>query len=379
MRTMYLDHAATTPIDPAVLAAMLPYFTDNFYNPSAQYQPAREVKQVINDARATIAQYIGARSTEITFTAGGTEANNLAISGVMAQFPGSELLVSAVEHDSILAPAAHFGAKILPVLSDGRVDATLLSDYVSDQTVLISIQYVNNEIGTIQPLKDITAAIVAIKKDRVKRGIILPLYLHSDACQAGNYLDLHTSRLGVDLMTINASKLYGPKQIGALYCKSGIRFDAQILGGGQERGLRSGTENVPSIVGFARALALVQDRRHEETKRVSKLQHYCIAQLSAKIPQIIVNGSNKQRIANNVHVTIPGHDNETLMMQLDNQGIFCAVGSACSASSEEPSHVLKAIGLDDEAAQSSLRFTFGASTTAEDIDLLTTILAKLIS
>lgn len=362
-KPIYLDHAATTPVDPLVFAAMQPYFTDNFYNPSATYTAARAVKRDIEVARASIAHHLGARPNEITFTAGGTEANNLFIHGVMQKFPGANCVVSAVEHDSVLKPAGQYDVRIAPVLPDGTVDLKALEKLIDDKTVLVSVMYANNEIGTIQPIKQI-AQIVAKKRTQRSNH---PLYLHTDACQASAYLDLHVSRLGVDAMTINASKIYGPKQVGALFVKAGVKLQPQIVGGGQERGLRSGTEQVAGVIGLAAALELVQSRRHEEVKHLKQLQQLFISELTAAIPAAMVNGSMKHRLPGNVHLTIPGQDNERLMILLDNQGVLCAVGSACSASNEEPSHVLKAIGLSDIDAQASLRFTMGHTTTEADI------------
>jgi cysteine desulfurase len=203
------------------------------------------------------------------------------------------------------------------------------------------------------------------------------LYVHIDACQAPAYLDIHAARLGVDAMTINSGKIYGPKQTGALFVKAGTVLAAQTLGGGQERGMRSGTENIANIIGFARALDLVQERRHEETARVQKLQKLFFGLLEEKIPAVVINGSRKHRLPNNVHITLPGYDNERLMMELDEQGIQCAVGSACSASNEEPSHVLKAMGLSDAEAQASLRFTMGIQTSEADIRRVVDVLTKL--
>lgn len=376
---IYLDHAAATPMDEAVFAAMQPYFTEQFYNPSALYQAAGQVKKDIAAARATIAGYLGARGNEIIFTAGGSEANNLAIHGVMQAFPDNELVVLATEHDSVLEPAKQYQATLVQVHPDGQIDMASLANVITDKTVLVSIQYANNEIGTIQSLKDIAAAIADVKKVRTKQGNDLPLYFHTDACQAPNLLDLHVSRLSVDMMTINAGKIYGPKQVGALYAKAGIALHPQVLGGGQEKGLRSGTENVPGIIGFAKALSLVQEQRHDETARLADLQHLCLKLLEEKLPQAELNGSRKHRLANNIHITIPGTDNEALLMQLDNQGIICAVGSACNASNDEPSHVLKAIGLSDAEAQSSLRFTMGHGTSEADINKLVDALVASIA
>ncbi len=372
---IYLDHAATTPVDPVVFAAMQPYFTEKAFNPSAQYEAARQVKRDVETARATIAHYLGVRSPELIFTAGGTEANNLAIHGTMQQYPDGEIVVSSVEHESVLLPAKQHNFKIALVNEEGRVDPAQLEKLITDKTVLVSIQYANNEVGTIQPLKEI-AQIIAQK--RSERTNDYPLYFHTDACQTPAYLDIHVSRLGVDLMTINASKIYGPKQIGCLFVKSGIDLKPQMLGGGQERGQRSGTENVPAIIGFAKSLELVQERRHDESKRLQDLQHLFFKELEAKLPNIEVNGSQKSRLVNNMHITVSGYDNETLMMQLDDRGVICAVGSACSASNEEPSHVLKAMGLSDEAAQSSLRFTMGRSTTKDQIEYVLSTLVQLL-
>lgn len=373
---IYLDHAATTPVDPVVFAAMQPYFTDKAFNPSAQYEAARQVKRDLESARTTIAHYMGARASELILVAGGTEANNLAINGIMQQYPDGEVIVSSIEHESVLLPAEQYKSVHAPVGADGRVDLAQLEQAITDKTVLVSIQYANNEVGTIQPLKDI-AQIIARKRTERTNGY--PLLFHTDACQAPAYLDLHVSRLGVDLMTINASKIYGPKQIGCLFVSSGVTLKPQILGGGQERGYRSGTENVPAIIGFAKALELVQERRHEESKRLQDLQSFFFGQLELNLPKLQVNGSRKHRLVNNIHITIPAYDNETLMMQLDDRGIICAVGSACSASNEEPSHVLKAMGMSDEAAQSSLRLTLGRTTTKAQLQYVIDSLRQLIA
>jgi cysteine desulfurase len=372
---IYLDHAATTPLDTAVFAAMQPYLTDRFYNPSAMYGAARAVKKDIEAARVRMAHWFGARPSEIVFTAGGTEANNMAIHGVMQQYPAANMVVSAVEHDAILEPARHYSHKIAPVRADGMVDVGHLRTLIDEQTVFVSIMYANNEIGTIEPIHRISQMLEEVRKDRKDAGNELPLYLHTDACQAAAYLDLHVSRLGVDFMTINGGKIYGPKQCGVLYVKAGLKLEPLVYGGGQERGLRSGTENVANIAGMSVALDLVQSRRADEVKRLQQLQQLFLKLLSEKLPSATINGSLKHRLPNNVHVTFPGQDNERLMMLLDERGVLAAAGSACSASSEEPSHVLKAIGLSDAEAQSSLRFTMGRSTDEaailHTVDLLT--------
>jgi cysteine desulfurase len=362
MHHIYLDYAAATPMDEQVKAAMLPYFADQFYNPSATYLAAQAVRKEVDAARARIAHWFGARPSEVIFTAGGTEANNLAMHGVMRQFPDGNVVVSAIEHDAIVRPASQYSCRIAPVSEQGVVDVEKLISLVDDNTVLVSVMYANNEVGTIQPIRQIGQQIAAIRRERQKQGNPKPLYFHTDACQAAAYLDLHAARLGVDLMTINAGKIYGPKQCGALFVGAHVQLMPDIVGGGQERGLRSGTENVAGIVGLATALDLVQERRHDESERLQALQQLFLAELVQALPGVHINGSLKHRLPNNVHITIPGQDNERLLMQLDEAGIQCAAGSACSASNEEPSHVLRAMGISDELAQASLRITMGRQT-----------------
>lgn len=376
-KIIYLDHAAATPLSSEVFEAMKPYFMDSFYNASAQYLAAKKVATEIGTARADIAKLLGVRPTEIIFTAGGTEANNLALNGVMGEFPNANCIVSSIEHDSVLEPAQQYRNKVAATLPSGVVDIDSLSSQIDDETVLISIQYANNEIGTIQPLADIARLIKKVRDQRSKNKGSLPLYFHTDAAQAGNYLHLLAHKLGVDLMTLNAGKIYGPKQVGALYVKTGVPLKAQILGGGQERKLRSGTENPAGIVGFATALKLAQSIRQPEANRISALRQQFIKLLEEKIPTAKMTITHRNILPNNVHVQLVGHDNERLMMGLDEAGIICAVGSACSASNDEPSHVLKAIGLSDEVARSSLRFTLGRSTTLADIQKTVATLAKL--
>ena len=379
MSAIYLDHAAATPLDEDVLAAMLPYFHDQFYNPSATYLSAVQVRKDIDAARALVASILGARASEIVFTAGGTEANNLAIHGLMRRFPGKTVLVSAIEHESVLAAAGQYDHRLIPVRPDGIVDLIALERLITDDTVLLSVMYANNEVGTIQPLREISQLIQKVLQQRRTAGNTLPLLFHTDAAQAGNYLDLHVSRLGVDLMTLNGGKIYGPKQSGVLWGRSGIELLPLVYGGGQERGLRSGTENVPSIIGFARALEQAQAKRHEEARRLQTLQQLFYEQLADALPQAVVNGSLKKRLPNNVHVTIPGADNERILMQLDEQGIMAAAGSACSASNEEPSHVLRAMGISEIDAQASLRFTMGRSTDEAAIRRTVAVLGDIVA
>lgn len=374
MSTIYLDYAAATPIDPAVTAAMQPYFSERFYNPSATYAAAQAVRKDLEAARGRVAHWLGARPAEVVFTAGGTEANNLAIRGVLAHFPEGNVVTTGIEHDSVLETVRELAHRIAPVDEQGIVDIPRLIKLIDDSTVLVSVMYANNEVGTIQPIKAIAAELAKIRAARRAAGNKLPLYFHTDAAQAAAYLDLHVARLGVDLLTLNAGKIYGPKQVGALYAASHVWFRAQVSGGGQERGARSGTENVAGVIGFAKALDLVQERRHEESARLQQLCDLFFELIGEAITNALSNGSRTHRLPNNVHVTLPGQDNERLIFALDEAGILCAAGSACSASNDEPSHVLRAMGVSQDDAQSSLRFTLGLHTTEDEIR---TVVAKL--
>lgn len=376
---IYLDYAAATPTDEEVLAAMQPYFTDKFYNPSANYLAAKQIKEDIIQAKKTIAAELGVRHSEIIHTSGGTESNNLAITGVMDLYPDKQLLVSAVEHESILNPAKKYDAKLIPVNPNGLVDLGKLNMLINDDIVLISVMLANNEVGTVQPLAKVAEIIRQIRLDRQKRGIDLPLLLHTDACQAPCYMDVNVNRLGVDLLTLNGGKIYGPKGSGILFVKAGLQLVPQLLGGGQQRGLRSGTENPAGIIGFAQALKIASAKRSEEHTRIEALRQQFIEGLASKVPTAIINGSAKKHLPHIVSVTLPGIDNERLLYQLDEAEVLAAAGSACSASSDKPSHVLAAMGISDEQAQNSLRFSFGRMTTKRDIDQLLDLLEQLIA
>ncbi|HJP96450.1 MAG TPA: cysteine desulfurase family protein [Candidatus Saccharimonadales bacterium] len=375
---IYLDYAAATPMDKTVHAAMEPYFWEHFYNPSATYLRAKAVKKDLEAARAKVAHWFGARPSEVIFTAGATEANNLAINGIMQQYPQANIVVSAIEHESVLAPTHQYDCREVPVTPQGLIDVDALKQTINDQTALVSIMYANNEIGTVQPIRHIGQLLEEIRRDRRARGVELPIYLHTDAAQAANYLDIHASRLGADFISINGGKIYGPKQTGALFVSAKVRLQPQILGGGQERGVRSGTENVPGFIGLATALDLVQKDRHQESVRLQRLQKLALDEIAQKIPTAQLNGSKSQRLPNNIHITIPGQDNERLLMALDEADVMCAAGSACSASNEEPSHVLRALGRSDQEAQASLRLTMGRHTTEEDVVAAIRTLADLI-
>lgn len=376
---LYFDFAAATPMSKSVVQAMQPFWADDFYNPSAMYLAAKNVKSTLSEARSSVARQLGVRPSEITFVAGGSEANNLAIQGVMKRFPDKKVLTSAIEHDSIREVAKTVNAAESSVDTQGIIDLEDLARKIDDNTVLVSIMYANNEIGSVQPLKDVARLIANERKKRQKSRNKTPIYLHTDACQAANYLDLHVNKLGVDLMTLNGGKMYGPKQSGILYVRAGIELEPLIYGGGQEHGLRSGTENVAAAVGFAVALEEATRMRVAETMRLIEVRDFLLQKLTEVLPDVEVNGPKKHRLPNNIHVTFPEWDNERLLMELDELGVQCATGSACSASKEESSHVLKAIGLTDEQARGSLRFTLGRTTTKASVEELIDRLIKIIS
>lgn len=377
MRRIYLDYAAATPVDEEVLRAMLPYFSDEFHNPSALYKEARAARDALESARSLVARNIGTRPSEVIFTAGGTESDNLAIRGVMEKYPGKGLVISSVEHDAVHEPARTFNARQAPVGPEGITDIGALRDLIDDETVLISVMLVNSEIGAIQPVSQITALVRELRQQRRKRGIKLPLLVHTDACQAPLYLDINTTSLGVDLMTLNGGKMHGPKQSGILYVKAGVELTPQIRGGGQEFGFRSGTESVANAVGFAAALDSAVKGRAALSKSVQALRDELIELLTEKFGGQL-NGSRKHRIANNVHVTFPGIDNERVLFALDDLGVSAAAGSACSASKDEPSRVLKSIGLTDDQARASLRFTLGRNTSKSDLAYLQKVLPEAL-
>ncbi len=367
MQPIYLDYAAATPVDDLVLQAMLPYFSDTFYNPSALYRGARDASRALSDARHRVSQTIGCRPSEVIFTAGGTESANLAISGVMSAFPGAEIVVSAIEHEAVLRPAERYSYQECPVDARGVLNVDGLKDSITDNTVLVSVMYANNEVGTVEPISDVVRLVAQIRADRLKRSVDLPLYVHTDACQAPLYLDCSVARLGVDLMTLNGGKMHGPKQSGVLYVRTGVRLSPQLLGGGQEFGYRSGTENVAFAVGFAAALERAQADHKQVARSLRELSGYFIGRLESEYGAVL-HGNRKRRLPNNVHVTFSGCDNERVLFSLDEQGIYAAAGSACSASNDEVSHVLSAMGLAEADARSSIRFTLGKPTTKEDID-----------
>lgn len=382
-KDVYLDYAAATPVSNKVMRAMSPFLNKNFYNPSALYLHSVSVNQSLNDARKQVASIVGVKPAEIIFTAGGTEANNMALQGIARAYPGKHLIYSSIEHDSITKTAQwlhdnNYRTSEVAPKSDGIISPESVLKVISDDTVLVSIMYANNEMGAIQPIKEIAKLLQNVREERKSQNNKLPIYLHTDACQATNYLDIHLSRLGVDLMTLNGGKMYGPKQSGVLVKNRTVTLEPLMFGGGQEQNYRSGTENVPAIIGFSTALYEAQQLRHSESRRLYELQSCFIGELQKKYPVSIINGSLKNRLPNNIHITFPSHDNERLLFGLDQLGVQCATGSACSASNQDASHVLLAMGINDAQARSSLRFTMGRNTEKTQLQYVIESLSKLL-
>lgn len=359
---IYLDHAAATPMEPKVLAAMQPYFSDDFYNPSAPYAPAVAVRRAYEQAKQTIAQTIGARGDEIVITAGATESINLAFHSI-----GGHIVTANIEHHAVLEAAKRFDATIVSADVRGFVSADVIRQSITPQTRLVSIALVNNELGTIQPLRDIAEIVRSERDARLARGDHTPIYLHSDASQGVGQLDVNVARLGLDLVTLNASKVYGPKQVGLLWAASHVAIAPQIVGGGQERGLRSGTENVAGTVGFAKALELAQEHRKYESDRLAKLRDSLQQKLVAAFPESILSGHQKHRLAGHLHISFPHLDAERVLFALESRGVLVATGSACAANKGTRSHVLTAIGLAPEVADGSLRMTLGHLSNEDNI------------
>lgn len=372
---IYLDHAATTYFDPRVLEAMLPYFTENFGNPGSRHHYGYQAKKALDKARNTVAEILNCKPKEIIFTSGGTLANNLAIFGIAYAHKkdGNHLITSKIEHSSVYKcfqqlEKEGFEVTYLNVDREGFVDLDELKKTIKTETILVSIIYANNEIGVIQGIHKIAEICGKKTKSTPNKP-----FLHIDACQAAGSLEMNVQKLAVDLMTINGSKIYGPKAIGALFIKEGIKLKPLIYGGGQESDLVSGTENIPYIIGFAKALELSQKEKNQENERLKKLQNILIEEL-LKIPGTKLNGPNPPkspepfiRLPNNINITFPYTDGDQFLLLLDESGICASTGSACDAHLNEPSHVLQAIGLNKKQAQSSLRFSLGKTTDEAQI------------
>lgn len=361
--TIYLDHAAATPLDERVLAAMMPYFSEQFYNPSSPYEPALRVKRVYQEAKDTIARSLGVKADELVMTAGATESINLAFHRVKGH-----VVVSAIEHQAVLRAAEQHEHTIIPVDVHGQTDPEAVRQAIRDDTELISIGLANNEIGTIQPLADIGRIVEEIRRKRLEEGNDRPIFLHSDASQGVGQVDVTVARLGVDMLTLNAGKIYGPKQVGLLYVARHVHLTPQVVGGGQELGLRSGTENVAGVIGFAKAMELADASRKSEVVRLRDLRDKLEKKLMDAFPDAVVSGHHKHRLASCLHISFPNIDAERLVFLLEMKGVLVATGSACAANKGTRSHVLTAIGLSPEVADGSLRLTLGHSTDDNTIE-----------
>lgn len=382
MKRIYLDHAATTDVDSQVLKAMAPFWQNLYGNPSSLYLEGRLASEAIEKAREKVASILNCRSKEIYFTAGGTESDNLAIFGTAGAYKdqGNHLVTTQIEHHAVLHSFQQlekqgFKVTYLPVNKEGLVNLEDVKTAITSKTILVSIMYANNEIGTIEPISEISKMIKSLRFPI--SGIRYPI-LHTDACQAAGYLDLDIKNLGVDLLTLNGSKIYGPKGIGILYISQNLTIKPLLYGGGQEKGLRPGTENVPAIIGFANALELVQRNKDRESKRLIVLRDYLIKGIAARIPKVILNGHPKQRLPNNVNVSILDIEGEALILHLDKLGVAASTGSACTSGNLEPSHVLIALGLPYEACHGSLRLTLGKKTTKKEIDYVLKVLPEVV-
>ena len=359
--TIYLDYAAATPMDARVLAAMQPYFSDDFYNPSSPYAPAVAVRRAYDSAKQKLANLIGAKPGEIIMTAGATESINLAFSGIEGH-----VVVPNIEHYAVLANAEIHHHTIIKADERGFVSADVVKAAIRPDTQLVSVALANNELGVVQPIRDIAGVIRDERETRLCKGDMTPIYLHSDASQCAGQLDINVARLGVDMLTLNAGKIYGPKQVGLLWAASYVRLQPQIVGGGQERGLRSGTENVAGVVGFARALELVTEHRKYESERLVKLRDDLQRTLVDAFSKAIISGHMKHRLAGHLHISFPSLDGERLIFILENRGVLVATGSACAANKGTRSHVLTAIGLSPEVADGSIRITLGHLSTLKN-------------
>ena len=363
---IYLDHAAATPVSKKVFEAMKPYFLDDFFNPSAAYLPAKKVSADYEAAKGVIAHAIGAKANDIVITAGATEANNLAFSSIV----DGKVLYLITEHDSVRKVAEKYGGVSINVDKNGRILLDDLKAKINDDVVLISVALANNELGTIQPLSEIAAIIRDVRIDRLSRGVKKPLYLHSDASQALNLLNVNVARLGVDLLTLNSAKVYGPKGVGCLYVSHDVKLKPLSLGGGQENGLRSGTENVPGVIGFAKAVEEACAHMNGNRKKYAEFRKILLNELQG---YELVN--KKHSLDNFVVLCYNGIDAERLVFLLEEKGVYVSTGAACAANKGTKSHVLAAIGLSDSEINGSLRLTLGETNDEEQI----TEAAKLIN
>ena len=373
-RFVYMDHAATTYTKKEVVDAMLPYFTEYFGNASSIYSFARQSKKAVEEAREKVAVAIGAKSDEIFFTAGGSEADNWAVKGIASanRKKGNHIITTSIEHHAMLHTCEYlekngFEVTYLSVDADGKINLEELKNSITDKTILISIMFANNEIGTIQP-------IVEIGKIAKEKGI----YFHTDAVQAIGNIEIDVKELNIDMLSLAGHKFYGPKGVGVLYIRKGVRIDNLIHGGGQERRRRAGTENLPGIVGLGKAIELATADIEGHNKKIINYREKLLNGILEKIPNTKLNGHRTDRLPGNINVSFEFIEGESLLLLLDAAGVAGSTGSACSSGSLDPSHVLLAIGLPHEMAHGSLRLSLGDLTTDEDIDYMLEVLPKIV-
>lgn len=390
-RSVYLDHAAATPTDTRVVRAMLPYFTENFGNPSSFHAAGLKAKNAVSHARKKVAAFFGAHEDEIIFTSGGTESDNLAVIGIpetqahrdaILAASGKKIphvITSAIEHHAVLEPLLSYQKKgrieltVLPVDRYGLISVDDVKRAIRPETLFVSIMSANNEIGTVQPIEEIGRAILRWRKTEHTP---YPLF-HTDACQSAGYQPLSIEKIHADLLTCNGSKMYGPKGAGVLFVRRGIRLAPREIGGGQERNIRSGTENVPAIIGLAKAMELVEENREKEAERIKKLRDM-LSEGLLRIPKTILNGHPTERLPNSVNISFMDIEGEAAILYLDAEGIMASTGSACASTSLDPSHVILATGLSYEAAHGSIRFTLGRETTEKDIQYVIRVMPGVV-
>ncbi len=377
-RFVYLDYAAATPMDAEVVEAMAPYLSERFFNPGAPYAAARGVKADVEEARASVAHVIGARPGNVTFTAGATEANNLAFAAVDA---AAHVVVSAVEHESVLACVESRPHAVVGVGPDGRVAAADVAAAIEPATQLVSVELANGEVGAVQPVREIARAVAAERDRRLAAGDKTPIYLHTDASQAAGALAVNVGTLGCDMLTLSAAKIYGPKQVGLLWASDDVALRPLVFGGGQENGVRSGTENVAGIIGFAKALELAGARRGRESRRLAGLRDRLQRAVCGEFGWARVSGprAGKLRLPGLLHVSFPGLEARRLVIALEREGVCVGTGSACAASKMRSSHVLAAMGASAEVAAGSLRITLGRPCGEEDVDYAAAAIARVVS
>lgn len=373
-KNIYLDHAATTPVKPEVLEAMMPYFTQKYGNASSIYSIGRESKKAVEEARERVAAALGAQSREIFFTGSGTEADNWAIKSVAYanKAKGNHIITTAIEHHAVLHTCQYlendgFEVTYLPVNENGLITAEQVRNAIKPGTILITVMFANNEIGTIQPIAEIGS--IAREKG---------IYFHTDAVQAIGNIPINVVDMNIDLLSLSAHKFYGPKGAGALYVRKGVKITSFLHGGAQERGRRASTENVPAIVGLGKAIELASNNLDAYNQKLLDLRERTIAEISSKIPFVRLNGDRHKRLPGNVNFSFEFIEGESLLLMLDMKGIAASSGSACTSGSLDPSHVLLAIGLPHEIAHGSLRLTFGEENTHEDVDRLMDVLPMIV-